>query len=298
MRADFDTLTPEARRLVLIANDDVYAKLVSQIDWPEIAKSMFPLSTVVSAPMGLVFGTALASSSYAAPTFNAFIGDFPETLSARLLWSKRLETKEIPIPHLAVDEAVRRFQFEPGKPIEGGVYALDPFDNGRYLWPAKANDQLTKNRYAMFLKIADFLGAKKIMLHSVDLIRLHDDKIDVGLAKSIATSVGINAKFDNESILQPGEVASFEYSGMGKALMHEHKPWVMADQGMHGMVTARLNHSATTAKVSLRLEDSIDIGQNAIAEMTERKFTVGGPYCKVHPSIWHFTVEFYPRDDD
>src|SRR5689334_22534621 len=112
MKADFDRLAPEERRIILVASDATYERLVSELDR---AKLLGLLPLLLAGSIGLLgagaaslFLTRALGSTYKgllrAPTQDG------EPTNTKSLVTRALTRGEIVLPHLAPDEAARRFR--------------------------------------------------------------------------------------------------------------------------------------------------------------------------------------------
>ncbi len=174
MKADFDTLPPEERRLLLVASDERYVALVrrgAQERLLALGKRLLPFAAFSPAAM---IGAASAAwvvrrlreraagaeaAGSLAPASSPDEEVAPEALVAR---------GEIPIPHLPPAEAARRFRFDHDLPHDGALYVLDPVAAGRdrYLRPSLANERLAQEKVAAFVSIASALGARRLEILS------------------------------------------------------------------------------------------------------------------------------------
>src|SRR5262245_18157645 len=154
MRVDWSSISPEGRRLILVASDETYEALTSALDrrklFREAAWGLVP--TVALARVA--FGAATASSEYLSD-FNRIIsekhpvesklkGIFGLMGRAREQVEQYCATGAIPIPHLAQEEAAARFSFDFGHPLDGHAYVLNPCIENHYLLPALANERLSQ----------------------------------------------------------------------------------------------------------------------------------------------------------
>jgi len=289
MHVDFDHLRPEERRLVLVASEVKYRELMAQLDWRKVVALVGgPLAGGIVGVIATALGPTLAASGYLASTFQA-----SETRKQGFL--ERLTTKgEIPIPHLSPRDAVERFRFDHGHPVDGAAYVLDPCVEDHYLAPAVANERLAQEKLAAFVQIAASLGARRIEIVSGEVLsRGAGANVDVPLDEA-AGQVGLTARFD-----QKNSVARQVYVELDEPPLPPHLPealarWTEVDPQLRALVQLRLNARPRTAKISLRFENTIDLDARAIAELASRKIGVGGEYRTLTASLWSFDVEFWP----
>lgn len=276
MHVDFDRLRPEERRLVLIASEPKYRELMAQVDWRKVL-------AMVSGPM-LGIGPALAASVYLAHSFR-------EEQRHGLL--ERLTTKgEVPIPHLGPREAVERFRFDHGHPLDGTAYVLDPCAPDHYLPPAIANERLAQEKLAAFVQIAASLGARRIEIVSGELLsRGGGGGVDVPLDEA-ASQVGLNARFERKDSIARQVYVELEPHDREPSVPEPLARWTEVDPQLRALVQLRLNARPKTVRVSLRFENVIDLDARAIAELENRKIGVGGAYRSLASSAWSFEVEF------
>jgi hypothetical protein len=131
MRVDMSTVSPEQRRLILVASNDTYQALVSALDPRKIYKEALWLPVWYAYPLRIAFGAATAESEYLS-TLNLILAEKRQAhqesktksiikLLGRMGGQIRqhFAKGEIPIPHLPEREAAALFRFDVGHPKDG-----------------------------------------------------------------------------------------------------------------------------------------------------------------------------------
>src|SRR5690349_21554803 len=123
MKADFDRLAPEERRIILVASAQKYAEIVSQLDKEKLVGLLPVLLAgglgVVSASAASLFVLQALGSAYRGLLRSPSGDDGPKDL--RNLAKRALTKGEIVLPHLSPLEAARRFRFDIGDPEDGAA---------------------------------------------------------------------------------------------------------------------------------------------------------------------------------
>ena len=294
MKTDFDTLAPEARRIILVSSDAKYAEFVNQIDWMKVLKLittplLFPVAHLdfVSA----VIGPAAARSAYLGATW---AGTSSRSNLGDQSWLDRMTTRgEIPIPHLSPGEAGRRFRFDFGEPKDGSAYLLDPCHLDHYLVPAIANERLAQEKMSAFTQIAATLGAKRVEIVSGEVQNASTGgAVDVPVEEA-AAQIGLGVAFDRSHKVSRQVFMEFDDPGRAPFVPPELGRWVELDPALRALVSARLAAKPRIARVNLRFEDTVDVDARITAELAERKIGVGGKYRQVTASAWSFEIEFW-----
>ncbi|MBK8259090.1 MAG: hypothetical protein IPK82_41340 [Polyangiaceae bacterium] len=300
MKVDFDRLAPEERRILLVASDDKYRDLVTQVDTKRLL-GFLPLA--LAGGIGLVGAGAatLFLSQALGATYQGVLkgpkGDEPADLKGIVT---RVITKgEIVLPHLSPQEAVTRFNFDPGDLEDGAAYLASPFNRDHYLRPAVANERLAQEKMRAFVKLAASLGAKTIVLASVD----SDEK--KGGAKGnvpisqLAAQIGISATFDASGSANRQVYMEFDTPRQAPFVPDDLAHWLRADPMLRSLAETRLTARTKLARATLMFGDSLDFGADAmvtLAKLAGRGVDLGGTYKRVVRSTFSFEIEFYPWD--
>lgn len=282
MKCDFDLLVPAERGLILVASEEKYKELTSQVDWKR-------LSWLLLLPLGGVF-TPLVASSLSGPAL-ASLGVTKATRGLKTFFRKG----EIPIPHLAPADAASRFKFDHGHPQDGTAYVQHATRTDYYLVPASANERLAQEKVSAFLELASALGAKKLELLSAEILEQHAKvKADVPL-KEAAAQVGIEASFGAS-----GGVNRMVYSEFGEPKQSPHVPdeisgWLDVDPMFRSLSNTRLDGELHKTKATLKIDSTLDYGASVLVSLSKFNVSVGGEYHKVARSVWSFEIEFWPK---
>ena len=283
MKCDFNVLSPEERRIIIVASDEKYQELTDSVDYKK-------LSWLLLIPFGWgAVLTPLIGSSFLLPTISAVAG-------TKTGFRKLFRIGEIPFPHLSPSEAIDRFSFDHGHPQNGMAYFVKATNSDYYLVPALANERLAQEKVATFLELSSALGAKKLELLSAELLdQRTSGKVDIPL-KQAGAQVGIEATFGSQ-----GQLNKKVYSEYGKPTKSLHIPenvvrWVEEDSMFRSLANDRLNGALLKRKVALQIESTIDVGVKVLASIKSFRVGVGGEYHRVARSSWSFEIEFWPKD--
>jgi hypothetical protein len=319
MRFDFSTISPEQRRLILVASDEKYQELISAFDFRKIGKEVLYGFVPFATYLRIFFGAATAASDYLSTLTKEDKTDqetksdaakgglrkhFKErgllSESKRLLQivggrTKRAYTKgEIPIPHIPQDEAAQLFRFDVGHPIDGCAYLLNPCLEDHYLPPALANERLTQEKLAAFIDINASLGAKKLEILSA-AFKVKTKKKKTGLLEA-AAQVGLSSYVGKDGSVSKQIYMEFDEPGTSPSVPDCHKNWLNTDPLLRSLITARLDHRVRSAQIALHFSETIDVRAEVCAEIAKRGINVGGEYHEVHSSTWNFMVQFWPYE--
>lgn len=282
MRCNFDLLAPAERGLILVASDEKYKELTSQVDWKR-------LSWLLLLPLGGVFTPFVASS-----LFGSALASLGVTNSARGLRSL-FRKGEIPIPHVAPADAASRFKFDHGHPQDGTAYVLHATRTDYYLVPASANERLAQEKVSAFLELASALGAKKLELVSADILEKNfKANVDVPL-KEAAAQVGIEASFGANGKINRTVYSEFSEPKHTPHVPDEIRRWLDVDPMFRSLSTTRLDGELRKTKAALQIESALDFGASALVALNKLSVSVGGEYHKVARSVWSFEIEFWPK---
>ena len=300
MKIDFDGLPPESRALILVASDDAYRALAAQIDPLKIAKLAAPL-LLPGGLIGAVFGPAASASAYLASTWATVAAarrlggrQEVEVGEPRSIIDRLIRRGDLPVPHLAPEEAARRFRFDPGGPRDGAAYVLNPFVRDHYLAPANANERLAQEKVSAFMRIGSALGARTIEILSADAVsRSGKGGADVPLPQR-ATQIGLHVSFDARGAVNRQVLMEFDAPRVAPHVPEDLRGFLDADPVLRALVTTRLEGRPRRARVSLQLGDAIDVDAGVTEGLARRGVHVGGKYRRVATSVWHFEIEYYP----
>lgn len=294
MKVDLDTLAPEERRIVLVASDETYARLVQTIDWKQVAKvaGFAVLGALVPAVSVLpyasaVIGSALAGTSYLTPTFARALREGRDVRSARF------RVGELPIPHVAPTEAARRFRFDHGIPEDGSAYVLNPLRTDHYVRPALINERLAAEKLAAFIRLCGALGAEEIVVTSGETVDAGGRAAAAAPLPDAAGQLGLHASFRSKHQVERGVVARFDRTDVAPHIPEEVRPWLAVDPLLEAMAESRLRYGLREQACTLSFRDVVDLGAEACLALEGKGIDVGGRYHALTASRWSFVVRFY-----
>lgn len=280
MKVDLDSLAPEERRIILVANDETYRRLTEKIDWAAVAKMLavrlVPGLSLVPLISTLI-GDRLARNGYLLPTWT-------RTLSTPL------RSGELPLPHLGPSEAARRFRFDH-LPHDGAAYVLNPVRADHYVAPALINERLAQEKLRAFLRLCASLGAEEVMVTSGETI---DRAARAGgTLPDAAGQIGLHAGFRSSREVERGVVARFDRSDAPPSIPDDVRPWLALDPIVEGMAQNRIEHRLREQSCTLTFNDVVDLGAEACLSLEGKGIDVGGRYRALRASRWSFTVMFH-----
>ncbi len=285
MKRDFNILSPDERRIIIVATDEKYKELCNSIDYKK-------LLWLLLLPFGGWGGTVLNplfASSFLHSTISA-------AASTKKEFRNFFRRGEIPFPHLSPSEAIDRFSFDHGHLQNGMAYIVKATNPDYYLVPALVNERLAQDKVTAFLELSSALGAKQLELLSAELLDQEiSSRADFPL-KQAGAQIGIEATFGSQD-----QIKSRIYSEYGKPAAPPYIPenvvrWLEEDSMFRSLANDRLKGTLLKRKVTLRIESSIDVGAKALASIKSFKVGVGGEYHRVARSSWSFEIEFWPKD--
>jgi len=300
MKSD-QVLEPIDRRMILVATDETYEKLISRIDWKKLSLAAMPVLVGIfplDAPVMLsfIFGPSLLSSTY---LMGQFLHHATQTnkIDKQKNWleniSKWFQVGEIPIPHYCPKEALSLFTFDVDhQPQDGTMYVLNPASNLHYLLPSIANTRLADEKMEAFLRICGDLGAKDATLITVEA---KDQEANGSVsAKNSGLEGSASGGLAMKNAADRYKKREYGPSPIPPHLADEMKVWVQSDTVLAGIVYARLNNNVMKDSGIMKLSDQIDINASICADLVKFGFKVGGEYKKVQETTRAYEVEFWP----
>ncbi len=300
MKADFDSLAPEERRILLVASDEKYRALVTALD----RTTLLGLAGLLLAGGIPVLGAGAASvflSKALGATYKGLLrapeGDRPRDLKG--LVTSAITKGEILLPHLAPAEAARRFRFDFGDPEDGAAYLANPIARDEYLKPALANERLAQEKMSAFVRLAASLGARRILLVSADSEhRKGGAKASVPLPE-LAAQIGVTATFESDGSASRQLYMEFDAPRTAPSVPDNLGPWLKADPVLRALAETRLTARPRLARAALSFGDTLDFSADAMASLAKvagRGVELGGTYRKVARSTFSFEIEYHPID--
>jgi hypothetical protein len=305
MKADFDRLAPEERRIILVASDERYQALVHELD----RKMLLGLLGLLAAGGFGVFGAG-AASVFLAKTLGATARGLLKApgeeasgggglAKAKGLVTAALTKGEIVLPHLPPEEAARRFRFDLGDPEDGAAYLASPLARDHYLKPALANERLAQEKMSAFVRLAAALGAKRIVLVSADTEhRKAGGKASAPLPE-VAAQLGITAQLESDGSASRQICMEFDPPRSAPSVPGDLAPWLAADPVLHALADTRMTARPRLARAALSFGETVDFGAEAmltLAKLAGRGVELGGTYRRVAKSTFCFEIEYYPVD--
>lgn len=299
MKADFDLLSPEERRIILVASDAKYQALVSALDKSKLF-ALLPLlllgnfGFLGAGAAGLYLTRALGATARGllrSPSKEAGSSDL------KGLVGRALSRGEIVLPHLPPEEAARRFRFDFGDPEDGAAYLSNPVARDHYLRPAMANERLAQEKMTAFVRLAAALGAKRIVLVSADTEqRTASAKANIPLPE-MAAQIGVTAHFASDGSASRQLYMEFDPPRGSPAVPDDLAPWLRAEPVLRALADTRLNARPRLARAALSFGDTLDFGADAMGTLTKlagRGVELGGTYRRVARSTFCFEIEYFP----
>ncbi len=289
MKVNFDNLRPEERRIILVASDSTYKNLTNKVDY---FKTLFFLTPggylhIIS----VLLGKYLANSTYLTPVWENMHSISKQSWFGQMFTKKR----EILTPHLSPTEAINRFKFDLGGPVDGTAYILNPCIKDHYLLPAIANERMAQEKLVAFKRIAESLGAKTIIIESGELIQKSmEGNASLSLADS-AAQIGINANFSSSGTVERCIYAQYDQPKKAPFCPAELESWLIQEPLLRSLVDGRLKANQMSTKLVLKFTDAIDVYANATGELAGKGINVGGSYKDVIDSSWSLDIEFWPK---
>jgi len=285
MKCDFNQIESVQRGIILVASEEKYSELTSEVDW----KKLLWGTLITALPWGI--SISLLASSVTATSLAA-IG-----ITNKKSLRDFLKKGEIPIHHLSPSEAANRFGFDHGHPQNGTAYVLHATNPDYYLLPAIANERLAQEKVAAFFKLVSSLGAKKMELISAEVLEKNiKGKADVPLPEA-AAQIGIDASFSAKGDVNRKVYAEFTQPSNLPSIPDDLKGWLNVDPVFKSLSTTRLEGTLIKTKASLTIESSVDFGAAAQTAIKSFKVDVGGKYHKVSKSVWSFDIEFWENKE-
>lgn len=262
---DIKSMSPEQRRVLLIASESELDRLRRTVDWKTVARDVVSML----APFG--FYTALWD----------------------LVVKNQSVPTDIPWPHISPEEAARRYTFDLGHPQDGTAYILNPVAADHYLLPATANERFVQEKVAAFIEISEAIGAKSLTVKSGTLNRKEaNGEFSI---QDAAGQAGLGVSFNENHTIERQALVEFGPPTDQPHLPEGMQPWLTHDPILRSFVTTRLRqHRLTKAAVTLRLGESVELVSELTAKLPAMGIKAGGSYKQVLDSTWSFEVDFWP----
>ncbi len=299
MKADFDRLAPEERRIILVASDDKYRALVSELDARKLI-GLLPLLLaggigVVGASAASVFLSRALGATYKGLTRSP--SSEGEVADAKGLVMRALSKGDIFLPHLSPQDAAQRYRFDPGDPEDGAAYLASPIARDHYLRPAIANERLAQEKMSAFVRLSAALGAKRIVLVSAD----SEERKGSGSATiplpQLAAQIGITARVAAEGTATRELFMELDPPRGAPSVPDDLGPWLRAEPVLRALAETRLTARPRLARAALSFGETLDFGADAmvtLAKLAGRGVQLGGTYRRVARSTFCFEIEYYP----
>ena len=301
MKADFDQLAPEERRIILVASDDRYRALVSELDRRKLVRLLPLLLTGGIGFLGAGAASLFLSSALGA-TVRSVLRSPPAEGAPRDvkgLVVRALSRGEIFLPHLSPQDAARRYRFDHGDLEDGAAYLSNPVARDHYLRPAVANERLAQEKMSAFVRLAAALGAKRIVLVSADSEeRKGTSGASIPLPQ-LAAQIGITAKIDMDGTAKRELFMELDPPRSAPAVPDDLVPWLQADPILRALAETRLTARPRLARAALSFGETLDFGADAmvtLAKLSGRGVQLGGTYRRVAKSTFCFEIEYHPVD--
>jgi hypothetical protein len=269
MKTNFKNLVPVERNLILVASDEKYTALTEKIPFKKIL-NLLPIF--------------LLPYNFLIPLIIFSLDEF----------KKILRRGDLPIPHLSPREAVNRFRFDHGHPIDGAVYIADPVLENRYLLPAVANERLAQEKVAAFLDLTAALGAKKLRLITAEFL---DKKRAAGLdINTEAARIGIDlsrvSNVDNKNKV----FREFQRPEKFPLIPERAEKWLDEDPIFRSIANGRINAKVLIDQAQLRAENRFPITSSITLGFEKNSIKAGGELRNVASSVFGFSIEYWPID--
>ena len=189
------------------------------------------------------------------------------------------------------------FKFDMGHtPKDGQILLQHPAEKNLYIIPTEYSSRIAKEKEAAFLKISASLGAKELRLIDAEVKEKRGRWGGSIPISQVAAQIGISANYDKS-----GGVISSTYSRFGKPnhsleVPPELQGWVDSNPELAAMVHGRLNANLELHRVTLEFHEGIGIGGEIAAKIFNEGLLAKSEYKRVWHSVWHFEVEYWPKD--
>lgn len=271
MKVKFDDLIPAERQLILVASDEKYKALVSAIPWER--------RLIAMPDMFLPY---------------RFLLNFVPIGKDKL--RQMLRRGEIPIPHLSPAEAVDRYYFDYGHPLDGGAYIAHPMQDEHYLIPAFANERLAQEKVTAFLDLTAALGAKKLQIVSAEFLdKKLAERPDI-LEKTARVGIEYSqmSKVDDSAYV----FREFQKPTHRQYVPNHVKRWLDEDPIFSCLANGRLKANVLTDQAQLRVENRLSISSSLTLGLKKKGIYAGGKSRDVVSAIFVFFIEYWPIDNE
>lgn len=270
MKVNFDELHPIERPVILVASDNKYEALKEEIPWGRIIK-LIPLF--------------LLPYSFLLPLLSMGQDKLKELL----------KRGEIPLPHISPKEAVDRFNFDHGHPVDGGAYLSHPVLDDHYLVPSVANERLAQEKVAAFTDLTAALGAKTVKLITAEFLdKKNSAKMDIS---ADAARFGIHISNENGVDKITNVFREYDQPGQKPYVPDHVYKWLDEDPLFRSIANGRTQAKVRTDKAHLHIKNHYRIDSNITLGLEGKGIHAGTELRDVFSSVYSFKIEYWPLTD-
>ena len=267
MRVNFDELHPIERTVILVASNDKYKELTEKI----LLKKLIPFLPLYLLPYGFLL-----------PLLEFGLHKFKE----------HLKRGEIPLPHLSPKEAVNRFNFDHGHPVDGGVYLFHPVLENHYLVPSVANERLAQEKVAAFINLTAALGAKTVKLITADFLD-KKNAASIDITKD-AARYGIHISKDKNTENFTHLFKEYEKPRQKPYVPEQVIRWLDEDPLFRSIANGRTKAKIKIDKAHLHIKNHYQIDSSITLGLENKGIYAGSELRNVYSSVYSFEIEYWP----
>lgn len=194
---------------------------------------------------------------------------------------------------LSPDFAQRHLKFDISHPMENTVYMENLCLPGTYVLPDQINERLAQEKMAAFQRIAHALGAKSIVIESVDASQTRKKIKGTIPIANIAAQIGVEGLSVVDGKAQRSLYCEFNKPERVPHFPEELRIWTIMEPTLRALVDHCLQGSVKQYKLSLEFKDVIQNAMDIKLKCEKLNINAGGEYKTVIDSRWFFNIEFW-----
>lgn len=218
--------------------------------------------------------------------FNKYIKGKKETLTDDFRYPKSLN----------IEDALKKFRFFPGHPVDGMVYGCTSLEPDLYIPLSSFHDYIFQSKMSSFVDMCSCLNAKTA---KVSYVEENGREITSELeVESIPSQVEIVDGQTNSTISSKvlnGLRIDYTFPKPNHDLIEFRSPWLLEEPSWQTLNQVRFNRDVLTFQVELNHNNDFGVGANLIAMFKRKGAKIGGNYSEFKKRRLVYNVEFWPK---
>lgn len=220
--------------------------------------------------------------------------NFYDRLRKKDLGNKIMDDSNFPNA-FKIDEAKKQFNFWPGHPIDGGVYACTSLEPNLYIPIASFHDFIFKSKMSAFMDMCSNLNAKSA---HISYVEEEGEEITSKLEiENIPTNIGlvnVDTNMTFKSKILNGYKIEYAFPQQ-KNILEFHSPWLTEEPSWKTLNNIRFNRDVREFQVEVNHNSNYGIDSNLVAKLNNIGAALGGTYSSFKKRRLVYDVKFWPK---